>query len=187
MSNQGHNDPAGGVPRRATDSRFGPDDGEAGVPPEAPELFAGVRSRRVVAYLIDLVIMGLLALAIAFVGGLIVVLTFGVASPLLAIGLAWLPVIYHTLLVGGEGDATFGMRVMGLRVVCWNGRRPGYVQALLQVGLFYISLALTNFLILLVSLFNRRGRCLHDYLSGCVVVNALPATPVYIARARTAA
>jgi uncharacterized RDD family membrane protein YckC len=60
---------------------------------------------------------------------------------------------------------------MDLRVVAWNGHRPGYAQAALQTVLFIASAAITNFLILGVSFFNPRGRCLHDLLAGTVTVN----------------
>jgi len=142
-------------------------------PLDLPELYDSVRRRRVLAYLIDVVIVAVLAVLLFVAGMLFVLLTFGAASPLLALALVLLPFAYHTLTIGGPDNVTVGMKVVGLRVVCWNGHRPGYLQAGVQTVLFYLSVGLTNFLILLVALFNPRGRCLHDYLSGCVVVNAL--------------
>jgi len=144
-------------------------------PLDIPELYADIRSRRVLAYLIDIFVVVLLGALLVAAGALFVLLTFGAASPLLALALALLPLAYHTFTIGGPANATVGMRIVGLRVVCWNGHRPGYVQAFVQTALFYFSLAVASVLILLVALFNDRGRCLHDYLSGCVVVNALPA------------
>ena len=54
-------------------------------PATAPELFEGVLTRRVVAFFIDLVVMGLMILAFAFVGLIAGFLTFG---------LAWLALVF---------------------------------------------------------------------------------------------
>lgn len=134
-------------------------------------LFDGIRSKRVLAYLIDVAIIVLAVVALWFVGAFAVVLTLGLAKPLLVLATALLPLAYHTWTIGGPRHATFGMRALDLKVVCWNGNSPDYLQAALQTVVFYISLSVTSVLILLVALFNDRGRCLHDYLSGCVVIN----------------
>ena len=48
-------------------------------PASAPELFDGLLTRRVMAYFIDLAIMGALVLAATIVGGILGFLTFGLA------------------------------------------------------------------------------------------------------------
>lgn len=142
-------------------------------------LFDGIRSKRVLAYLIDVAIIVIAIVVLWFVGAFAVVLTLGLAKPLLVLATALLPLAYHTWTIGGPRHATFGMRALDLKVVCWNGNSPDYLQAALQTVVFYISISVTSVLILLVSLFNGRGRCLHDYLSGCLVINdfELPALP----------
>jgi uncharacterized RDD family membrane protein YckC len=50
-----------------------------------------------------------------------------------------------------------------------SGAKPDYVQAALQCLLFYVTLALTGFLLLFV-FFNRQRRTLHDWMSGTIVV-----------------
>jgi uncharacterized RDD family membrane protein YckC len=134
-------------------------------------LFDGIRSKRVLAYLIDVAIIVLALVALWTVGVFAVVLTLGLAKPLLVLATALLPLAYHTWTIGGPRHATFGMRALDLKVVCWNGNSPDYLQACVQTVVFYLSLSLTSVLILLVALFNGRGRCLHDYLSGCLVIN----------------
>ena len=52
-----------------------------------------------------------------------------------------------------------------------DGERPGYLQAALLTVVFYVSVAATSWLILLIALFNQRGCTLHDYLCGTLVVN----------------
>jgi uncharacterized RDD family membrane protein YckC len=137
-----------------------------------PMLFDGIRSRRILGYLVDLILIALLSVAVWFALVFAGVLTLGVLLPLLPIGVALVPLAYHTLQVCGPRSATIGMRLFGVEVRNWTGTRPDLLQAFLMTALFLTTMALTGSLILLVSLFNSRGRTLHDYLSGTVVVRA---------------
>ena len=83
--------------------------------------------------------------------------------------LAVLPVAYHTFFIGRDG-ATPGMRVFDLEVRSWNGRPPDTSQAFLTTVLFYASVSLTVWLVLLVPLFTDRNRTLHDILAGTIVL-----------------
>ncbi|MFC3677340.1 RDD family protein [Ferrovibrio xuzhouensis] len=135
-----------------------------------PQLFEGVVLRRALAYLLDLlVILAIIFLfKIAFV--ILTIVSFGLLTPLLILLGAAIPTAYHTLTIGGPASATLGMRLFGLEVRVWNGGKPGYLQALLQTVIFYMSVSLTAGLILLWALFNNRHRCLHDVLCGTVVI-----------------
>jgi len=62
------------------------------------------------------------------------------------------------------------MRCFGLELRDWSGRRVEPVQAVLVVLLFYVSVSLTAWLVLLVVLFNDRGRALHDILANTLMV-----------------
>lgn len=147
--------------------------GEAPDPIAIPALFDGARWRRIVAYLIDVVIVLLLAGLLWLAGSVFIVLTLGALTPLVVIGAALLPIAYHTFFIGGPRNATLGMQMMDLRVVAWNGNRPTYLQAGIQTVLFYLTVPTTNGLILLVSLFNDRGRCVHEMLCGTLTINDL--------------
>lgn len=133
-----------------------------------PTLFEGVLVRRVLAYAIDV---GILLGVAAFLWAL-VVLTLGLLWGVALLLTPVIPLAYHTTLIGGRDSATFGMRLLGLQVRRLDGGRPDLAQAFVQTALFYASVGLTSMLILLVALFNDRGRCLHDWLSGTVVVRA---------------
>jgi uncharacterized RDD family membrane protein YckC len=143
-------------------------------PMRHPELFEGVVFRRVVAYLVDVVIVGTCLIAAKAAAAILGVLSFGLLTPLLAVALGFIPLAYHTLLIGGPNAATLGMSLMRVEVRSWTGVRPSYPQALLMTALFYALVGLTWGLVLLWPLFNRRGRTLHDILSGTFVVNAHP-------------
>lgn len=134
-------------------------------PLEHPELFEGVVIRRVLAYLIDA------AILLGFIGfmWLLVVFTIGLLTPVAAVLTPVIPLAYHTLLIGGRDSATLGMRMMGTEIRALTGERPDLAQAFLMTALFYATMALTG-LLLVVALFNERGRCLHDWLSGTVTI-----------------
>ncbi len=137
------------------------------------EYYEGVIIRRVVAYLIDIMIFGWLYLA-AFLAGLIVNLaTFGLMSVLIVAALVCLAPAYHVLTVGGRAAATPGMRLMGLEVRNFDGGAPTKLQAFIQIALFYITVPTTGGWILLFTLFNRHRRALHDVLSHTVVLRRL--------------
>jgi uncharacterized RDD family membrane protein YckC len=66
------------------------------------------------------------------------------------------------------------MRAFGIEVRSWTGDRPDHLQALVQTVLFYVSTAATCSLILLVALFERRRRTVHDMVAGTLVIRRFP-------------
>ena len=139
-------------------------------PLQQPALFEGVVARRVVAYILDSVVIGVLGLVSWMVLGMMTALTFGLASPLLIL-LIILPLVYHSLTIGYLG-ATPGMRFFDIEVRMLSGERPDVPQALILTVVFYATVWLTASLVLLVALFNQRQRCLHDILLGVLVVRS---------------
>jgi uncharacterized RDD family membrane protein YckC len=143
-------------------------------PAAFPEVYEGVLWRRIAAYLIDLFCIGVIAVGVWVVFAVLLLLSFGLLGPLLWFLFGLIPLAYHTLLLSGPRSATFGMRVFDLELRSVSGERPSFVQALIQTALFYVTVAMTCSLILLVALFNRRRRTLHDFLAGTVMVRTLP-------------
>jgi uncharacterized RDD family membrane protein YckC len=144
-----------------------------GVPPDPldrPELYDGLIWRRLLAYLFDCIVMGLLILAGWSGLVLLGIMSFGLLLPLVPVLVALIPAAYHAVQIGGRRHATLGMRLFGLEVKTWAGGEPDVWQGFLMAALFYATLAATCLLILLVALFNDRRRTVHDYLSGVVVV-----------------
>lgn len=160
---------------------------DGGVPPHAyapylqPELFRGVLTRRVFAFLIDLVV-----IAIPVILGYIFIALFG----LITLGLGWVlfwlawpasviwAAVYFGACIGGPYSATLGMRVMDLELRTWYGA-PGYfVLGAMHAVLFWFSISLLSPLVLLVGLFNGRRRLLHDYVLGTVIINNSVRSPV---------
>lgn len=131
-----------------------------------PELFDGVMFRRIMAYMIDVIILSGVIVFLWF----LVVMTLGLLGPIAALISPFIPLAYHSLLIGGPNSATIGMRMMGIEVRRLDGGRPELAQAALLTFLFYATLAFTG-LLLIAALFNDRRRCLHDWLSETLTVN----------------
>jgi len=142
-----------------------------------PEYYAGISAKRIVAYVLDalvIMVVVLIAWGILAVAG---IFTLGLAWAIMWVPSLLVPLGYHTLLIAGPRSATLGMRLMGIRVVSLafppeaEPDRPSLMQAAILTVAFYGSIAATGSLILLAALFNARRRTLHDWLAGTVVIN----------------
>ena len=151
-------------------------------------------TRRVFAFLIDLVV-----LSIPVILACIFIAVFGVVTLGLGWALFWLvspasviwALVYYGASLGGPHSATLGMRVMDLELRTWYGA-PGYfVLGAMHAVLFWVSVSFLTPLVLLVGLFNGRRRLLHDIVLGTVVINSSVRTQVaqpartYLTRAQT--
>jgi uncharacterized RDD family membrane protein YckC len=151
-------------------SAIGSPPGSAGFgPPREDALLAGVLSRRCLGWLIDLLLVGVLVGTLWASLLLLGLLTFGLGWWLLGL-VPLMPFAYHCLFLTGSMSATPGQALVGLVV-----RRdddlgpPSLAQAVISTLVFYLTLA-TSGLLLLVVLFTQRKRTLHDLASGLVVV-----------------
>lgn len=143
--------------------------GQPPSPSGAPALYAGLLMRRSLGYLLDVFIIGALGLCLGFALSVAGLLTFGLLSPLAVIVMALWPLTYHSFLLATRG-ATLGMQLFDLEMRDWSGRPLEPLQAVLAVVLFYVTVWLTGWLILIVMLFTDRNRALHDILAGTLVV-----------------
>jgi len=152
----------------------GPNDEHAFDPDLEPDLFRGVLTRRVIAFIIDLFIISVpIALVILFIA------VFGLITLGLGWALFWLvspasivwALVYFGACIGGPHSATIGMRVMDLELRTFYGA-PGYfLLGAMHAVLFYVSISVLSPLVLLLGLFNARRRLLHDFVLGTVVIN----------------
>jgi len=141
----------------------------AGIPAADP--FRDVLTRRVLAYLLDLVFIAIIATLLGLLLSFLTLLSFGLLG-VLFVALPATGVLYGALTIGGAGSATWGMRLVQLTVRRTDGGRPDFAQALIFSLLFYATIALTSWLILLVALLTPRKRALHDLLSGLVILRS---------------
>lgn len=147
--------------------------GQPPPPSAAPELYRGLILRRSLAYLIDIVIIAVLGLGLGFALWLVGILTFGLLTPLAVVIMAVWPLAYHSFFIATRG-ATPGMGLFGLELRDWSGAAAVPLQAVLVVLLFYVTISLTAWLVLVVVLFNDRRRALHDILASTVMVRRRP-------------
>ena len=135
-----------------------------------PDLYDGIIARRCIAFLIDQIIVAVLSAMTWMVLAVLQILTLGLLAPTPAIGLSVLfGLAYYTLFLGHAGQS-LGMRWQELELRRQDGGRASYAQALARTMLFFFSIAFTAWLILLIAVVNERRRCVHDFLSGTVVV-----------------
>jgi uncharacterized RDD family membrane protein YckC len=139
------------------------------IPIDDDFLTEGVLLRRVFAWLIDALLIGLIWIALTLTLVLFGLLTLGLGLPMLGI-LPFVPFCYHVLFLAGPPSATPGQSALGL-VVRRNDDfgRPTLAQAVVSTLLFYASLAFSG-LPLLLALFTVRRRTPHDLISGLVVL-----------------
>jgi uncharacterized RDD family membrane protein YckC len=139
-----------------------------------PELFEGVLARRVVAFLIDcLVIASPVALAAMFI------FVFGIVTLGFGWALYWLlppasviwAIAYFGASLGGPRSATIGMRVMELEMRTWYGAPAYFVLGAVHAVAFWFSVSAFTPFVLLVAFFNQRKRLLHDIVLGTVIIN----------------
>src|SRR5215470_2823476 len=140
-----------------------------------PELFEGVLARRLIAFVIDVVIIAIppiFAALFIFVVGLV---TLGLGWFLFWF---WWPatviwaLCYYGLTFGGAASATLGMRAVDLEMRTWYGAPAYFVLGAVHAVVYWISVSVLTPFILLVGFFNTRRRLLHDILVGTVLINA---------------
>jgi uncharacterized RDD family membrane protein YckC len=139
-------------------------------PVKAPQPFQSVIRKRVLAFIVDAVIITVLTAVAYLVVGLLGIVTLGLAWLLFGLVFPAVGLGYNALTIGGPNSATIGQRMMGLEVRMWFGGKVTPLIAAFHALLFWFSLVVFC-PILLWAFFDPRKRCLHDILAGVVVVN----------------
>lgn len=132
-------------------------------------VYDGVRTRRVIAFLIDYLIIGLLLIPFGILVFLLGLLTFGLGWSLFGFLAPAVALLYVWSTLGGRNQATTGMRIMGIRLDRLDGRPVDGLLAVVHTVLFWAGNVVLSPLVLLVTLFADRKRTLHDLLLGTVV------------------
>jgi uncharacterized RDD family membrane protein YckC len=135
----------------------------------------GVLGKRLFAYLVDLVMICLLMAFLAFVIGILGIVTFGLAWWLYAVLVPGTAILYSAATVGGRHQSTIGMRMVGLRVIdSATGGPVDKVTAAVHALLFYVAAG--TFVLWVLDLFigvARADRRLgHDLVVGILLVRA---------------
>lgn len=143
-------------------------------PATAPELFDGLLTRRVTAYLVDVIILGGLVLAITLVGAVLGFFTFGLAwvSMIFAVPLAI--IAYYSITLGSARRATIGMQIMDIVLTPTRSQPLDGWMAVLHALVFWISIWICWPVTLLFAMFTPRRQMIHDFILGALMVRRSP-------------
>ncbi len=130
----------------------------------------GVLTRRVFAFLIDALIVALLCIPVSVVIFFLGIFTLGLGWLLYAVMFPAIAMVYVAFTMGGEAQATVGMRANDIRIARLDGGRIDPMTALVHSVLFWAGNVILTPLVLLVSLFSDQKRTLHDLLLGTIIV-----------------
>jgi len=128
------------------------------------EALEGVRTRRILALCLDLVLVTAMSIALWLA---LLVLTVGLAALILPPLFPVVAFFYNGLTVSGPRMATPGMAAMDLEMRRTDGTRVPFLDAAVHAVLFYVSTLLP--LIFFVSLLSYDKRCLHDIFAGVII------------------
>jgi uncharacterized RDD family membrane protein YckC len=143
-------------------------------PESAPELFEGVLTRRVIAYLIDVAIMGMLTAVVAMIGLVLGFLTFGLAWLALVFVIPLVIVGYYATTLGSHRRATIGMQAMDLVLTPARGAPLDGWMAFLHALLFWVTIWISWPVSLVFALFTPRRQMLHDLVMGVLMLRRSP-------------
>jgi len=132
--------------------------------------YDGVLTRRIMAFIVDYVLVALISFALGIVVFLLGILTLGLGWMLFAILVPAVVLVYIWKTLGGPNQATPGMRMMNIRLERLDGGRVDGLMAVVHTVLFWAGNTLLTPLILLAMLFLDRKRGVHDLLLGTVVM-----------------
>ena len=133
-------------------------------------LYDGVRSRRIMAFLLDYMIVALLLIPFAILVFFLGVLTLGFGWVLYGFLVPAVTILYVWNTLGGAKQATTGMQMMSIRLERLDGGRVDGMLAVVHSVLFWAGNVVLSPLILLATLVLDRKRTVHDLLLGAVVV-----------------
>ncbi len=129
------------------------------------QFYEGVPFKRLLAWVIDVIIIFLISAAL-------VLISFGIAAFVFPL-LLFVTNIAYRIFTLSRNSATLGMVVTGIEIRNSNGNKLNPAEAAWHTGL-YTAVALL-FLALVISmimmLVNERGQGLHDYFLGTTAIN----------------
>jgi uncharacterized RDD family membrane protein YckC len=171
--------------RRATMADSGPVRGgfNVDVKPHAydpfahPEYFEGVLARRLIAFVIDIVIITVPVVVTCMFILMFGFVTFGLGWGLFLLvypGAVIWALLYYGATMGGPASATIGMRAVDLQIRTWYGAPCYFLLGIVHAVVFWVLTSTLTPVVLLVGLLNERRRLLHDLLLGTVIVNTEP-------------
>ncbi|MEO6521651.1 MAG: RDD family protein [Mucilaginibacter sp.] len=136
----------------------------------APQYF-GAFDQRVLAAIIDWLIVGGIAIAITYIPVILIsnamIKATLTASLLVVVPIAYL--IYHIVMEASPKQATYGKMILKIRVCNMDGSDIDTSKAIKR-NVYKILSVLTFFVGYLMSFFNKKQQCLHDVIAETLVM-----------------
>ena len=132
--------------------------------------YAGVPLRRLVAWLVDVVVIFVIGVPLAVLFGL---LTLGFGFALFGFIIAGVGFLYRTAMLAGPASATLGMRFTGIEFRRGNGERFDFATALVHTAIYAVCIG--TFVLQLIScatiLGTRYRQSMADIILGTTAIN----------------
>lgn len=143
-------------------------------PATAPELFEGVLTRRVLAYLIDVSLLVVVCAILALVSMILGFFTFGIPWLLLPVLLPLIILGYYAVTLGSPSRATIGMAMFDLVLTPARGRPLDGWAILIHPIVFWITVWIAWPISLVVALFTPRRQMVQDLVTGTLMLRRSP-------------
>ena len=137
-----------------------------------PARLDGVRTRRILAFLVDYTIVLLLCVPAAVIVGVVGIFTLGLlwlVYPVLGLIVA---LLYVGMTMGGPAQATIGMRMFAIRIQRDDGSTIDGITAIVHAIIFWVAHVTLTPILLIVSLFSTNKKLIQDILLGTVIVRS---------------
>ncbi len=132
--------------------------------------FAGVRTRRSLAFLVDYAMVLLLCIPAGLVVFILGIFTLGLAWFLIPSLFAIVALLYVSMTMGGPKQATLGMQLFSIALMRTDGQPVDFFYAMVHTILFWLSVSILTPFVLLATLLLDHKQFLHDLALGTVVV-----------------
>lgn len=143
-------------------------------PATAPELFNGVLTRRVIAFCIDMVLIGFLVVGLSLASLIAGFVTFGLAWLGLAFVAPVAAIAYYALTLGSSRRATVGMQMTDIVLTPTRDTPLDGWMAVAHAALFWVTIWISWPISLAIALFTPRRQMVHDMLLGSLMVRRSP-------------
>ncbi len=137
-----------------------------------PARLDGVRTRRILAFLVDYAIVLLLCVPAAVIVAIVGIFTLGLLwliFPVLGLVVA---LLYVGMTMGGPAQATIGMRMFAIRIQHDDGTTIDRITAIVHAIIFWVAHVTLTPILLIVSLFSTNKKLIQDILLGTVIVRS---------------
>jgi uncharacterized RDD family membrane protein YckC len=143
-------------------------------PATAPELFEGVLTRRVMAFVLDMIIIGALVLIVSIVGLIAGFFTFGLSWVALLVVIPLSIVMYYAATLGSARRATLGMQMMDIVLTPTREQALNGGLAFVHALLFWVTVWISWPISLVIALLTPRRQMVHDLVAGTLMVRRSP-------------